>query len=254
MKIDILTLFPDMCETVLNESIIGRARKAGKMEIVCHDIRDFAGNKHNKVDDMPYGGGMGMVMAAAPIFDCFESVYDRESEQKPHLIYMSPKGKVLTQKRVVELSHLPRLAILCGHYEGIDERVIEEIVDEEISMGDYVLTGGELPALALTDAVCRMLPGVLSDDLCFTEESHFDGVLEYPQYTRPPVWRDKAVPDVLLSGNHAEIDRWRRRQSLLITKERRPDMYEKIELDRDDLKALGLWDKKHRRRIDTEEK
>ena len=193
------------------------------------------------------------ILAANPIFECFESLYDRETEEKPHLIYMSPKGKTLTQKRVAELAKLPRIAILCGHYEGIDERVIEEIVDEEISVGDYVLTGGELPALTLTDAVCRMLPGVLSDDLCFTDESHFAGVLEYPQYTRPAVWHEKAVPDVLLSGNHAEINKWRRKEALLITKERRPDMYEKIELNRDDLKALGLWDKKHRRRRDKAE-
>lgn len=254
MKIDIMTLFPDMCESVLSESIIGRARKSGKMEISCHDIREFAGNKHGKVDDTPFGGGMGMVMAANPIFDCFQNLYDEKEEEKPHLIYMSPKGKTLTQKRVAELSLLPRIVILCGHYEGVDERVIEEIVDEEISMGDYVLTGGELPALALTDAVCRMLPGVLSDDSCFTEESHFDGVLEYPQYTRPAVWHEKEVPEVLLSGNHAEIAKWRRLKSLEITKERRPDMYEKIEFDRNDLKILGLWDKKHRRRINDSEK
>lgn len=256
MRIDIMTLFPEMCETVLNESIIGRARKAGKMELKCHNIRDFAGNKHNKVDDMPYGGGMGMVMAANPIYDCFESLYDKEKESKPHLIYMSPKGKTLTQSRIVELSKFDRLVILCGHYEGVDERVIEEIVDEEISIGDYVLTGGELPALALTDAVCRMLPEVLSDNSCFTEESHFEGVLEYPQYTRPPVWHEKQVPDVLLSGNHAEISKWRRKQSLLITKERRPDMYNEINLSKDDLKILGLWvdEKKRKKKPKSTEK
>lgn len=248
MKIDILTLFPEMCETVMNESIIGRAQKANKVEICCHNIRDFAGNKHNKVDDMPYGGGMGMIMAAKPIYDCYKSLYDEKTEEKPHLIYMSPKGKTLTQKRVVELSKLPRLVLLCGHYEGIDERVIEEIVDEEISLGDYVLTGGELPALTLADAVCRMLPGVLSDEECFTEESHFSGTLEYPQYTRPEVWHDRETPAVLLSGNHAEIAKWRRKSALEITRERRPDMFEALELSLDDKILLGLAEKKKRRR------
>ncbi len=239
MRIDIMTLFTDMCERVLDESIIGRARKAGKVDIRCTDIRDFAGNKHNKVDDSPYGGGMGMIMSVQPIYDCYKSLYDENTENKPHLIYMSPKGKTLTQKRVVELSKLDRIVILCGHYEGIDERVIEEIVDEEISVGDYVLTGGELPALTLADAVCRMLPGVLSDDLCFEEESHFSGLLEHPQYTRPPVWKDREVPSVLLSGNHAEIAKWKRKQSLLITKERRPEMFDKTELNKSDLKLLN---------------
>lgn len=237
MRIDIMTLFPEMCETVMSESIIGRARKAGKVEIVCTNIRDFSGNKHNKVDDMPYGGGMGMIMAADPIYNCYKSLYS-DGESKPHLIYMSPKGKTLTQKRVVELSKLDRIVILCGHYEGIDERVIEEIVDEEISIGDYVLTGGEIPALALADAVCRMLPGVLSDDVCFEEESHFDGLLEHPQYTRPYSWHEKTVPDVLLSGNHAEVAKWKRKQSLLVTKQRRPEMFQKIKLDKNDKKLL----------------
>lgn len=242
MKIDIMTLFPEMCERVLSESIIGRARKQGFVDIACHNIRDFAGNKHGKVDDMPYGGGMGMVMAAKPIFDCYSSLFDSKTQEKPHLIYMSPKGKTLTQQRVKELSALPHIVILCGHYEGVDERVIEEIVDEEISIGDYVLTGGELPALTLADAVCRMLPGVLSDEECFTEESHFSGLLEYPQYTRPAVWHEKEVPDVLLSGNHKEIANWRRKKSLEITKERRPDMFEKIDLDKNDLKLLEKSD------------
>lgn len=237
MRIDILTLFPEMCESVMNESIIGRAQKAGKVEIVCTDIRDFAGNKHNKVDDMPYGGGMGMVMAADPIYNCYKSLYS-ENEPKPHLIYMSPKGKTFNQQRAVELSKLHRIVFLCGHYEGVDERVLEEIADEEISIGDFVLTGGELPALCVADAVCRMLPGVLSDDLCFTEESHFSGFLEYPQYTRPAIWHDKEVPEVLLSGNHAKIAEWRRIQSILITKERRPDMFSSEKLTKSDIKLL----------------
>jgi len=187
-----------------------------------------------------------MVMAAEPIYNCYKSLYG-ENEPKPHLIYMSPKGETLTQKRVVELSKLDRIVLLCGHYEGIDERVIEEIVDEQLSVGDYVVTGGELPALIVADSVCRMLPGVLSDDLCFEDESHFSGLLEYPQYTRPPVWNGREVPAVLLSGNHAEIDNWRRLQSLEITREKRPEMYEKIELDKRDKKLLGIEVPKRRR-------
>ncbi len=233
MRIDIMTLFPEMCETVLNESIIGRARKAGKAELHCTNIRDFSENKHHKVDDMPYGGGMGMIMAAQPIDSCYRSLYGAD-EPKPHLIYLSPKGKTLTQARVKELAQMDRIVLLCGHYEGIDERVIEEIVDEEISIGDYVLTGGELPALVLTDAVCRMLPGVLSDDLCFEEESHFSGLLEYPQYTRPVIWKGREVPPILISGDHAKVDRWRRDCSLEVTYRRRPEMLDEAELDRKD--------------------
>ena len=237
MRIDILTLFPEMCEAVLGESIIGRARNSGKVEIACTNIRDFAGNKHNKVDDMPYGGGMGMVMAAEPIYQAYRSLYT-EDEKKPRLIYLSPKGKTFTQEKAVELSRLDRLVLLCGHYEGVDERVLEEIVDEEISIGDYVLTGGELPALTVTDAICRMLPGVLSDTLCFEEESHFAGLLEYPQYTRPAVWHEKAVPDILISGDHAKVDAWRRAKSLLTTMERRPDLLTEAELSEHDRKLL----------------
>lgn len=241
MRIDILTLFPEMCETVMNESIIGRAQKAGKVEIVCTNIRDFAGNKHNKVDDMPYGGGMGMIMAADPIYNCFKSLYG-ENEPKPHLVYMSPKGKTFDQKKAVELSKLDRLVLLCGHYEGIDQRVIDEIVDEELSIGDYVLTGGELPALTVADAVCRMLPGVLSDDICFEEESHFAGLLEYPQYTRPAVWHEREVPEVLLSGNHARINDWRKVKSILTTIERRPDMLSEDELSAKDIKLIKKYE------------
>ncbi len=237
MRIDILTLFPEMCETVMSESIIGRARKAQKVEIVCTNIRDFANNKHNKVDDTPYGGGMGMVMAAEPIYNAYKSLYN-EGEDKPHLVYLSPKGKTFNQQKAIELSKLDRLVLLCGHYEGIDERVIEEIVDEEISIGDFVLTGGELPALTVADAVCRMLPGVLSDELCFSEESHFSGLLEYPQYTRPPMWMGREVPEVLLSGNHKNIEDWRRCKSLLLTIEKRPDMLSESDLTEKDKKLL----------------
>ena len=240
MRIDILTLFPEMCEAVLNESIIGRAQKAGKVEIVCTDIRDFSGNKHNKVDDMPYGGGMGMIMAASPIYDCYKSLYGG-GEPKPHLIYMSPQGETFNQKKAERLPKLDRLVLLCGHYEGVDQRVIDEIVDEEISIGDFVLTGGELPALAVADAVCRMLPGVLSDDICFEEESHFSGLLEYPQYTRPAVWHEKAVPEVLLSGNHKEIDNWRQIMSIINTREKRPDMFGKYSLSEKEIKLLKKY-------------
>lgn len=227
MRIDILTLFPEMCETVLEESIIGRAQENNIVKINCHNIRDFANNKHNRVDDSPYGGGMGMVMQPEPIFSCYKSLYDEQNEEKPHLIYMSPKGKVFTQNDAVRLSKLDRVVFLCGHYEGVDQRVLDEIVDEEISIGDYVLTGGELPALVVTDALCRMISGVLSDSACFTEESHFNGLLEYPQYTRPVSWHDREVPEILLSGDHAKVDKWRYEKSLEITQERRPDMYNK---------------------------
>ena len=238
MRIDIMTLFCDMCNSVLGESIIGRARAAGKVEINCRDIRDYTEDKHRRVDDKPYGGGMGMIMQAQPIFDCYRSLCD-ETGTRPHLLYMTPQGKTLTQDRVKELAKLDNIAILCGHYEGIDERVIEELQPEEISVGDYVLTGGELPALIVADSISRMLLGVLSDDECFEEESHFSGLLEYPQYTHPAVWRDREVPDVLLSGHHANVDKWRRRQSLIRTRERRPDMFEKYELSKDDKKLLS---------------
>lgn len=243
MRIDILTLFCDMCNSVLGESIIGRAREAGKVEINTRDIRDYTEDKHRRVDDKPYGGGMGMVMQAEPIFNCFNSLCE-ELGTRPHLIYMTPQGKTLTQQRVKELAEMDNIAILCGHYEGIDERVIEELQPEEISVGDYVLTGGELPALIVADSVSRMLPGVLSDDECFTEESHFSGLLEYPQYTHPAEWRGREVPEVLLSGHHANVDKWRREQSLRRTLERRPDMLEKAELTKNDKSFLSSLDDK----------
>ena len=228
-----MTLFPAMCNAVLAESIIGRARAAGKVEINCVDIRDYTEDKHRRVDDKPYGGGMGMVMQAEPIYQCYLSLCESIG-QKPHLIYMTPQGKTLTQERVKELAKLENIAILCGHYEGIDERVIEALQPEEISVGDYVLTGGELPALIVADSVSRMLPGVLSNDECFTEESHFNSLLEYPQYTHPGEWRGREVPEVLLSGHHANVDSWRREQSIKRTLERRPDMLEGAELTKKD--------------------
>lgn len=237
MRIDIMTLFPEMCGRVLDESIIGRSRESGLVEINCVNIRDFSTDKHRRVDDTTYGGGTGMIMQCQPIFDCFGEL-EREIGSRPHLIYMSPQGKTLDQQRVKELAKMDNIAILCGHYEGVDERVIEELVDEEISIGDYVLTGGELPALVLADSITRMLPGVLASDEAFEEESHYSGLLEYPQYTRPYEWHEKTVPDVLLTGHHANIMKWRREQSLERTKRRRPDLLKKAELSEKDMKYL----------------
>lgn len=226
MRIDILTLFPEMCDTVLRESIIGRARERGLVELNCHNIRDYTLDKHNRVDDTPYGGGMGMVMQTQPIYDCFQALCG-EVGRKPHFIYLSPQGKVLTQNRVRELAEYETLALLCGHYEGVDERVIEELVDEEISIGDYVLTGGELPALTMADCIARHLPGFLGNNESLSEESFENDLLEYPQYTRPPVFEGREVPPVLLSGNHKAIADWRHEQAVEKTKARRPDLYEK---------------------------
>ncbi len=239
MKISIMTLFPEMCEAVLSESIVGRAREKGIVEITPVNIRDYTADKHKNVDDATYGGGMGMLMQAQPIFDCYKAICEKSEAEKPHLIYMSPQGKTLTQKRVKELSELDEIVILCGHYEGVDERVLEEIVDEEISVGDYVLTGGELPALIVCDAVSRMIDGVLPNDEAKSLESHYDGLLEYPQYTRPAQWHGKDVPEVLMSGNHEKIDKWRRQQALRRTLKRRPDMLTKAELNSDDIKYIA---------------
>ena len=229
MRFDIMTLFPELISSVLGESIIGRAQKAGYVSVHAHNIRDFANNKHNKVDDTPYGGGFGMLMMAPPVYDCYEFVKNQVKselgdEVKTKVIYMSPQGKVLTQTKAQELSEYDNLIILCGHYEGIDTRVLEEIVDEEISIGDYVLTGGELPACVLVDCVSRLREGVLADKKCYEDESISCGRLEYPQYTRPYEFHGKKVPDVLISGNHAEIDKWRLAKSIEITKIKRPDL------------------------------
>ncbi len=238
MRIDILTLFPEMCEAVMGESIIGRARASGKVEMNFHQIREFAINKHNQVDDTPYGGGAGMLMMAEPIYNCFMKVC-AETEKRPHLIYMSPCGKTLTQERVKELAKMDNIAILCGRYEGVDQRVIDEIVDEEISIGDYVVTGGELPAMILADAVCRMLPGVLSSEEGFTGESHYSSLLEYPQYTKPPVWHNVEVPSVLASGHHANIKKWQRERSIERTLERRPELLENADLSKKEKEYLA---------------
>lgn len=238
MRIDIMTLFPDMCRAYLGASIIGRAREAGKVQIECTDIRDYTQDKHRRVDDSPYGGGMGMIMQAQPIYDCYMDLC-KKTGARPHLIYLTPQGKTLTQQRVKELAKLDHIALLCGHYEGVDERVIEELQPEEISVGDYVLTGGELPALIVADAVSRMIPGVLSSDECFTEESHYSSLLEYPQYTRPYVWHGRQVPEVLITGHHANLEAWRREQSLIRTAERRPDMLEKAQLTENEIRFLS---------------
>lgn len=226
MKFDVLTLFPESIDLFLSESIIGRARDKGILTIQTHNIRDFSKNKHKKTDDYPYGGGSGMVMTPQPVYDAWKHVI-KDLEYKPRTIYMSPQGKVLTQDIAKRLSGEKHIIILCGHYEGVDERVLEEIVDEEISIGDYVLTGGELPAMVLIDCVSRMVEGVLPSEEAYSDESHYDGLLEYPHYTRPPVFLSKRVPDVLLSGHHANINKWRFEKKLERTRQKRPDLYEK---------------------------
>ena len=236
MRFDIMTLFPDLVKTVLDESIIGRAQKSGAIEVHAHNIRDYSEDKHHRVDDTPYGGGMGMLMAAPPIYNCYKAVCDMLPEGSRRVIYMSPRGAVFNHEKARELARYDNLVILCGHYEGIDARIIEEIVDEEVSIGDYVLTGGEVPACIVTDAVARLIPGVLSDDECFEKESIACGLLEYPLYTRPYEFHGKKVPDVLISGHHENIDKWRLEQSIEITKSNRPDLYNKwAELNKDKL-------------------
>ena len=225
MRINIATLFPAMCEAVLSESIIGRARRSGAVEIGCRDIRAYTLDKHRRVDDKPFGGGTGMVMQAQPIYDCVMSIINDLGENaRPRLIYMSPQGRKLDQQLVRELASEEDLIILCGHYEGVDRRVLDELEFEEVSVGDYVVTGGELPALILADAVCRLQPGVLQNEDAYSKESHYNGLLEYPQYTRPEEWRGRRVPEVLISGHHANIQKWQDEQSLAVTREKRPDM------------------------------
>lgn len=227
MRFDIMTLFPDLVSGILSESIIGRAQKAGYLSVHAHNIRDWSEDKNRRVDDTPYGGGMGMLMAAPPVYNCYKAVVDMAPELKTRVIYMSPKGRVLTQEHAKDLKeNYERIIILCGHYEGIDQRVLDEIVDEEISIGDYVLTGGELPACVLVDCVSRMIDGVLAAPDCYENESIASGLLEYPQYTRPYEFHGKKVPDILLSGHHAKIAEWRYNESLRLTAEKRPDLLE----------------------------
>ena len=222
MQIDILTLFPDSVSRFLGESIIGRAQKKGVVAVRAHQIRDFTQNKQKQVDDYPYGGGHGLIMQADPLYRCWEHVVQTHGEGRT--VYLSPQGRVFCQAEARRLLDVAHLILVCGHYEGVDERFIEECVDEEISIGDYVITGGELAACVVTDAVCRMVPGVLSAEEGFTGESHWDGLLEYPQYSRPEVWHGRAVPEVLLSGHHANVEMWRREQSLERTRRKRPDL------------------------------
>ena len=225
MRIDIMTLFPELIDGVMHESIIGRAQAKGLIEIRATNIRDYALDKHHKADDSPYGGGRGMVMLPEPLYLCHEAL---TGGTHVHTVMMSAQGAPFTQQKARELLSHERFIIVCGHYEGIDQRFIDTCVDEEISIGDFVLTGGEIPAMAVADAVCRMVPGVLPDETAFQEESHWNGLLEYPQYTHPAEWRGQHVPEVLLSGHHANITRWRRKMSLVRTRRDRPDLKLKL--------------------------
>ena len=220
-----MTLFPDMVKNVLGESIIGRAAKSGIIEIFAHNIRDYSTDKHRKTDDTPFGGGVGMVMTCQPIYDCYTKIKcEIPTENSTRVIYMSPKGRLFSHEVAKELSEYDNLIFLCGHYEGVDQRIIDEIVDEEISIGDYVVTGGEIPACIVIDAVSRLKDGVLSSSECYEGESHASGILEYPQYTKPREFRGRTVPEVLLSGDHKKIDEWRLLEAVKVTRERRPDL------------------------------
>lgn len=243
MRIDIATLFPDICETYLGQSIVGRARNKGVFELYCHQIRDYAFDKHHRVDDTPYSERQGMLLLAEPIWQCFETVTEGRN---PHVIYMSPRGKTLNQQKLKELAEAGEdLFILCGHYEGVDQRVLDKMGAEEISIGDFVLTGGELPAMILADGVVRLLDGTLSQEDCFVDESHYSGLLEYPQYTKPQVWRDMPVPDVLISGHHANIMKWRREKSLEETYLKRPELLQTAPLTPQDEAYLSELRARH---------
>ena len=243
MNFYVLTLFPEMIESVMKTSITGRAIEEGKISLQAVNIRDFAFNKHNKVDDYPYGGGAGMVMQAEPVYLACQSVCDK-MKKKPRVVYLTPQGSVFSQKMAEDFSKEEDIVFLCGHYEGIDERVLEEIVTDNVSIGDYVLTGGELPAMVMMDAISRLVKGVLNNEQSAEFESFYDNLLEYPQYSRPAVWHEKQVPDVLLSGHHANIEKWRRQQSLIRTKNRRPDLLETAFLDKNDIKFLKEYENK----------
>ena len=229
MQFYIMTLFPEMVMQGLSTSIIGRAVNKGLLSIEAVNIRDYAFNKHNSVDDYPYGGGAGMLMQAEPVFQCYRAL-EEKMNKKPRVVYLSPQGKTFNQTMAEEFAQEEELVFLCGHYEGIDERVLEEIVTDYVSIGDYVLTGGELPAMIMVDAISRLVPGVLHNDVSAEFESFQDNLLEYPQYSRPEMWHDKKVPEVLMSGHHANIEKWRREQSVIRTARNRPDLLEKAEL------------------------
>ncbi|MBP5426935.1 MAG: tRNA (guanosine(37)-N1)-methyltransferase TrmD [Clostridiales bacterium] len=226
MRIDVLTLFPHMFDGILNESILKRAQDKELIKVQTIDIREFSTNKHRKVDDYPYGGGQGMLMAVEPIYNAYMHIV-KESGNKPYVIYMTPQGKVFNQEIAKDIAKLEHIVLLCGHYEGIDQRIIDELVDLELSIGDYVLTGGEIPAMVAIDCISRLIPDVLSVQESFEDESHFNGLLEYPQYTRPREFLGRVVPDVLLSGNHEEIRKWRCEKSLENTRLKRPDLFDK---------------------------
>lgn len=228
MIFDIMTLFPELVSFVLDQSVIGRAQRSGAIEINCHNIRDYSEDKHRRVDDTPYGGGKGMLMAAPPIYNCYEHLMSSRKEMNTRVVFMSPSGRLFDQKKAEELSSYDRLIILCGHYEGVDRRIIDEIVDEEISIGDYVLTGGEIPACIVVDSVARLVDGVLSDPECYEKESISSGLVEYPQYTRPYEFHGVKVPDVLISGHHEKIEKWRHDEALKLTLKNRPDILEKF--------------------------
>ncbi|MFR8672541.1 MAG: tRNA (guanosine(37)-N1)-methyltransferase TrmD [Christensenellales bacterium] len=229
MQFYIMTLFPEMVMQGLSTSIIGRAVNKGLLSIEAVNIRDYAFNKHNSVDDYPYGGGAGMLMQAEPVYQCYRAL-EEKMNKKPRVVYLSPQGKTFNQTMAEEFAQEEELVFLCGHYEGIDERVLEEIVTDYVSIGDYVLTGGELPAMIMVDAISRLVPGVLHNDVSAEFESFQDNLLEYPQYSRPEMWHDKKVPEVLMSGHHANIEKWRREQSVIRTARNRPDLLEKAEL------------------------
>lgn len=238
IRFDVLTLFPDMFRAVLGDSIINRAAERGLIELHFTDIRDYTKNKHRKVDDYPYSGGGGMLMTPQPIYDAYMSITEG-LDYKPYTIYMSPRGKVFNQQTACDLSKMKHIVLLCGHYEGVDQRVLDMLVDSEISIGDYVLTGGEIPAMAVIDAVSRMLPGVLANEKSYSDESHFSGLLEYPQYTRPEEFMGVKIPEVLISGHHANIDRWKREEALKITLKNRPDMLDGADLSDSDIAFLN---------------
>ncbi len=246
MIIKVMTLFPEMFSGPLDDSMIQRAKEKNIVDLEYINIRDYADNKHKKVDDYPYGGGPGMVMAPQPIFDCYNQIVKAtglKGDERPRVIYLSPKGEIFNQRVAIELSKEKFIIMLCGHYEGVDQRVIDEIVTDEISIGDYVLTGGEIPAMVLIDSITRLLPGVLSQSQCYEDETFYSGLLEYPQYTRPASFRGLEVPGVLISGNHKKIDEWRRKESLRLTYKRRPELLKNTELtdgDKEFLKSIGM--------------
>jgi len=254
MRIDIMTLFPETVGDMMNESILGRAQERDLIRIEAWQIRDYTSNRQNQVDDYPYGGGHGAVMQADPLYRCWQAICD-EVGAPVHTIYMSPCGVTFNQSHARRLrDEYENLILVCGHYEGIDQRFIDECVDEEISLGDFVLTGGEIPAMAVADAVCRLVPGVLGDEECFTDESHWDGTLEYPQYSRPEIWQGLAAPRILLSGDHKAVDRWRRKQSLIRTYERRPDMYRRLRFTtKQEKKLLKEMEEEYGKPMDPEQ-